>query len=94
MILIALGRWNHSAGRWLIRERIWWRSYHWTPFVWVRWRFQLAMQLAYMLPRRVVGFAIIRAWAHATTGPWSHEEATGITTSDMLERWEKADDGI
>lgn len=35
---VALGRWNHAAGRWFIRERIWWRGYRWTPFVRVRWR--------------------------------------------------------
>ena len=96
MIFIAFGRWNHSAGRWLIRERIWWRTcplssqaYCWTPFVRVRWRYEFAMHAAYALPRCIVNWALIRAWAHATTGPWSDEEVSSVTASEMIKRWEK-----
>lgn len=39
MIWIALGTWNHSAGRMLIQDRIRLRGYKWTPFVRVRWRY-------------------------------------------------------
>lgn len=30
---ISFGRWNHSAGRWLVLKRYFWRGYRWTPFV-------------------------------------------------------------
>ena len=91
MILIALGRWNHSAGHGLIRERIWWRGYRWTPFVRARWRYQFAMHIAYSLPRSVVNWALIRAWAHATAGPWSHEDVSSVTASEMIKRWEETE---
>lgn len=97
MIFIAFGRWDNAIGHWFIRERIWWRAcplssqaYCWMPFVRVRWRYPLARHLADMLPRCVVYYAVIRAWAEATTGQWSHEDATGITASDAVKRWEEA----
>ena len=33
MIWISLGRWSLSSGRYIIRVRIYWRGYKWTPFV-------------------------------------------------------------
>lgn len=48
----------------------------------------IAAWLAYSLPRRVVYHAVIRAWAHATTGPWSHVEAPAATALEVLERWD------
>lgn len=92
MIFVALGRWNHSAGRWLIREHIRWRGYRWTPFVRVRWRYEFAMHAAYALPQSIVNWALIRAWAHATGEPWGSEDATSITMSETVKRWEKAND--
>lgn len=38
MIWFALGRWNHSAGRFFIMRRCWWKGHIWTPFVVVRER--------------------------------------------------------
>ena len=98
MIFMAFGRWSNAAGRWFIRERIywrncwWWHSYCWTPFVRVRWRYPLAMHLADMLPRCIVYYAVIRAWAEATTGQWSHEDATSVGVSDVVKRWEEMTD--
>ena len=95
MIFVALGRWNHAAGRWFARERILWHGYHWTPFVRVRWRYpwnSWPRWIADRLPRRIVYFAAVRAWSNATTGQWSHLEATGITVAEMLERWEETTD--
>ena len=89
-MFIAFGRWNNAVGRWFIHERIWWRGCYWTPFVRVRWRYPFAMHLADMLPRYIVYYAVIRAWAEATTGQWSHEDATGVTASDVVKRWEEA----
>jgi hypothetical protein len=39
MIWIAWGRWNHSAGRFFTRRRIWRKGYIWTPFVVVERRY-------------------------------------------------------
>ena len=89
MIFVALGRWNRAAGRWFIRERIWWRGYRWTPFVRARWRYEFAMHVAYALPRSVVNWTLIRAWAHATTGQWENEEVSSVTASEMIKRWEE-----
>ena len=89
MIFIAFGRWNHSAGSWFIRERIYWRGYRWTPFVRVRWRYELAMPVAYALPRSVVNWVLTRAWVHATSGQWESEDCTSITMSEVAKRWEQ-----
>ena len=45
---------------------------------------KLARWLANNLPRRVVYFAVVRAWTEATTGQWSDTE--GITVSALLSR--------
>lgn len=87
MIFIAFGRWNHSAGSWFVRERIY-RHSCWTPFVWVRWRYELAMHIAYALPRSIVNWTLIRAWVHATSEQWENEDATSITMSEVTKRWE------
>lgn len=89
MIFIAFGRWSNAAGSWFFRERIWWRGYRWTPFVRIRWRYEFAMHVAYALPRCVVNWALIRAWAHATGGQWANEDATSVTMSEAVKRWEQ-----
>jgi hypothetical protein len=89
MMFIAFGRWSNAAGRWFIRERIYWRGYRWMPFVRVRRRYPLAMHLSAILPRCVVYYAVIRAWAEATSGQWSHEDVTGVMASDIVKRWEE-----
>ena len=40
MIWIAFGRWNHSAGRWFVRRRLYWQGYRWTPFVRIKGRYK------------------------------------------------------
>lgn len=45
--------------------------------------------VAYHLPRRVVYFAAIRAWAYATTGKYSSEVAPAVTMDRVLIRWEE-----
>ena len=88
MIFVALGRWSNAAGRWFIRERIYRRGYRWTPFVRVRWRYEFAMHIAWWLPRRIIAWALIRAWTHATTGRWEREIVSTLTASEMIKRWE------
>lgn len=41
------------------------------------------------LPRRVVYWATIRLWAHATSGPWSSTIATELRVDEALKRWEQ-----
>jgi hypothetical protein len=47
----------------------------------------LAYKIAWLLPRRVVYYALIRAWAHATTGRWGTDDATDISCDDVVVRW-------
>lgn len=43
--------------------------------------------IAKRLPRRVVYFALIRAWAFATTGRYGTTIATHITADEVVRRW-------
>jgi len=43
--------------------------------------------VAYRLPHDVVYFAVIRAAAVATTGPWSHQIVPDLRAMDVLDRW-------
>jgi hypothetical protein len=48
---------------------------------------ELARWVANHLPRRVIYFAVVRAWNAATTnGRWLDTEATEITVSETLSR--------
>ena len=47
---------------------------------------------AAMLPRDAVYFAIIRAWAHATTGRFGATHAPDLLVEDMINRWTKTND--
>jgi len=46
--------------------------------------------IADRLPRRVVYFALIRAWAYATTGDYSETVATEVTAETVVRRWERS----
>jgi len=39
MLWISFGRWNHKAGRFLLWERIYFKNWRWTPFVWLSKRY-------------------------------------------------------
>jgi hypothetical protein len=43
--------------------------------------------LAGKLPRKLVYFAVIRAWVNATSGPYSGETPIDMTIKDTLNRW-------
>jgi hypothetical protein len=50
---------------------------------------RLAHRLAFLLPRRVVYWAVIRAWAYATSGPrYGRTVATAIRCDEVVQRWE------
>ena len=52
-------------------------------------RNRIATWIADHLPRKVVYFATIRAWAHATTEEYSSTTATEVTAVEVLDRWEE-----
>jgi hypothetical protein len=39
ILMVSLGGWSSSSGRWFVRERIYRHGYVWTPFVWMRFRY-------------------------------------------------------
>lgn len=47
-----------------------------------------AIKLAWMLPRRVALWAMMRVAAHATTGKWGHVSPCDLKWSEMHDRWE------
>lgn len=60
--------------------RLWWLSLPGRFCWWLAWR----------LPERVVYFAFMRLWAHATTGPWGDVGPDSVTWSQACDRWTKA----
>lgn len=38
MYALSFGRWDHAAGRWFVRERVYMNGYKWTPIVKVKRR--------------------------------------------------------
>ncbi len=50
----------------------------------------LARWVAEHLPRRVVYFAVVRAWAHATSGEHAHVAPPLTTVDEALRHWEEA----
>ena len=66
----------------------WWRHITIYTYKWAIdefWR-----RLAIKLPKKLVYYAIIRAWAHATSCPSGYGEDVTITTMDnAIRRWDK-----
>lgn len=52
----------------------------------------LQVWLVWRLPRRLVYWAVIRVWAHATTATpaWQHDTPDSIGWNEALKRWEQA----
>lgn len=48
----------------------------------------LLMDLAWLLPRRLVYYSVVRAWAEASTGPFAETEAGSITVFETLGAWD------
>jgi hypothetical protein len=47
----------------------------------------ISQKIAWMLPRRVALWAMIRVAAHATTGKWGNEHPDAIGYKEMHDRW-------
>ena len=55
-----------------------------------RWGERLTLGIIWALPRKWISWAIYRAMAHATQGPWSGEIVDfDIPVSRLLDRWER-----
>lgn len=48
---------------------------------------RIAIKIAWLLPRRVALWAMIRVAAHATTGKWGNEHPDSIGYKEMHDRW-------
>jgi hypothetical protein len=48
---------------------------------------RFAMWLAWRLPRRVVMWALYRAFAKATSGKYEDQEVPKLTAIETVERW-------
>ncbi|MEI7999105.1 MAG: hypothetical protein WCH62_06340 [Candidatus Omnitrophota bacterium] len=44
--------------------------------------------LSYKLPKKLVYFTVIRAWANSTSGKYGNESPTGISCELVIERLE------
>lgn len=52
-------------------------------------RNKIAQTIAYLLPWRLVYFAVVRAWAHSTTGKHSKRLVYNVTVPDLLDDLEE-----
>ena len=52
-------------------------------------REKIWMWLAWRMPKRLVYFCGVRMGAHATTGPYSKEEAPSLYFMEALRRWSR-----
>ena len=43
--------------------------------------------IAYWLPKKLIYYCLIRAWANSGQGQWSSEDVTKITADVMIRRW-------
>ena len=49
----------------------------------------ISQKIAYLLPKRVVYFALIRAWSKASTNKYSSEIISNILMEEVIKRWEE-----
>lgn len=65
----------------MLRRRLQWWLEHQTE--------RHAMTMAWLLPRGLVYWAVIRCWAHGTTGEYGTTEPDTLGWSEALRRWER-----
>ncbi len=85
--LVKLVRWAFFQHRKLphfIQSVTWYRA-------WVQWQVvdKMVQWIAWRLPRSVVYWAVIRMWAHGTTGKYGNTHPMSLTLDQALERWER-----
>jgi len=57
-----------------------------------RIREKTVIWIAWHLPREVVKWAFIRAFAHASTGPCGNTHPDSLTYKEVYDRWEQGDE--
>jgi len=50
-------------------------------------RDRLLVWFVKLLPRRVIYFAVLRAWSFASTGKYEYTAGNRLTVLHMLQRW-------
>jgi hypothetical protein len=50
---------------------------------------KIAQWLAWHMPKRLVMWAMIRAIAYSTQGPWSKESMAAVYAIDVVGRWRR-----
>lgn len=54
------------------------------------WGTKLLMAFTWRLPRKLVYFAVIRVWAHGTTGDYGGTVPSELGWDEALKRWNRA----
>jgi hypothetical protein len=67
---------------WQLTRMRWWMT---------RQQERLAMRIAWHLPRWLIYWAVIRCWAHGTTGEYGTTEPDKLGWSEALKRWQALD---
>ena len=49
---------------------------------------EISDRIAWILPKRIIYFCLIRAWAKATTGKWSNTIGPEVRMDEVIKRWE------
>lgn len=57
------------------------------------WFERVAPAVVWCLPHWLVYWCLIRAWANATTGPYSDRDAVTVTMNEAVTRWERRTGG-
>ena len=52
-------------------------------------RERAAIAIAWAMPRWLVKWCVVRVFAHATTGRWSHQEAPALDYATAMRRWDE-----
>jgi hypothetical protein len=53
-----------------------------------RFKEKLAIKIAWLLPRRIALWAMVRVASYASTGPWGNEHPDSIDFKKMHDRWQ------
>lgn len=70
-----------------LRLEVFWVRYWFTELV----RDRIPRSIAQRLPRRVVYFAVVRAWVFSQSGAYATEHPTDVRTFETAKRWDEVD---
>lgn len=70
-----------------MKNEVYWARYSLREW----WHDRLPRAIAWMLPRRVVYHAVIRAWVFAASGRHATEHPDSVSISQLTARWREED---